>query len=1041
MKEFKKRNKKELNQNLIQKKTCKQFGGRDIFQRNRRLFTQKIATFLSLLILMLTLSLAPALAYVQSHNLSETRIIDTNLNLSPYNLTTSGINLTGFTSCALRTNANDEVICASDQFNVSGSGVANAIAFWNTSSNLTADSNLTWDNTNKFLGIGTVSPSEELHVVGNVTISDSLLVRPSAGDVLGIDIDLSVGDGTSNITGYFNSSRYGVLAFINKTTAETTNGGAGIFSSTDISNSVGAVQGKLSSWDDGGNYGWMGAQGKYKTAAGTIKGFLANGTVAVFGDAANVANAYAAYFTGGLSYFDDNVTVAGLLNLTGNLTIGTSPVFLDGTNGRMGVNTNAPDVALDIETAAGNGAATIGSNTTVATGDYSVSLGNATNASGRASMAFGEGSNAVGDYSIAFGYYSNATNSNTFATGLGTRASGLSSVAMGEGCSAEGMVSFAAGYQSNASAIASVAIGYQTKALAGGASALGYYSIASGDYSTVSGFTCEAAGRGSTASGFMTNASAFYATAFGYVSNATGESSVSMGNYTLASGAASFATGTGTSAQGAGSFASGVGSDATGNYGVAMGFDSSAGTGAFTSGYDTTASSYAVAQGYYSKASSVYSVAMGSWATASGDYSVSMGSGTNASNDGAVAFGRDSSSSGQYSFAAGFGSNASDIGAVAFGAGSQATNDYAFAAGSQSEANGKYAFAMGDDAIANANYCLAFGYLANASNTEAIAIGNSAVASGTDSIAMGQNANASANFARVFGIDSTASALHATAIGYRAIADGDYAIAIGENVVAGGQNAFVAGENSVANGTSAVALGDSVEALGQYSVALGYQSLASASLSFAAGYQAKSSAMYATAFGREIEAGGDYNFVVALSDQNGLNVTQDNTMAIMGGNVGIGTAFPDSTLHVNNTVDGITVTISDVAYESCTLDPGVAATWICPSDRRLKTNIRDIESSLDDINALRPVRFDVISTGKEKIGFIAQEVLEVVPEAVETRTEYLGMSNAVLVPKVVKAVQELNAEKDEQIQEQQKQIDELKALVCLDHPDAEICDD
>jgi hypothetical protein len=58
------------------------------------------------------------------------------------------------------------------------------------------------------------------------------------------------------------------------------------------------------------------------------------------------------------------------------------------------------------------------------------------------------------------------------------------------------------------------------------------------------------------------------------------------------------------------------------------------------------------------------------------------------------------------------------------------------------------------------------------------------------------------------------------------------------------------------------------------------------------------SGIASTAIGREIEAAGDYSVAIALNDQNGANVTQDNTMAIMGGKVGIGTLSPKSTLQV-----------------------------------------------------------------------------------------------------------------------------------------------
>ena len=43
---------------------------------------------------------------------------------------------------------------------------------FNDSGNLGADSNLFWDNTNKYLGIGTANPGAKLEVNGNIITSD-----------------------------------------------------------------------------------------------------------------------------------------------------------------------------------------------------------------------------------------------------------------------------------------------------------------------------------------------------------------------------------------------------------------------------------------------------------------------------------------------------------------------------------------------------------------------------------------------------------------------------------------------------------------------------------------------------------------------------------------------------------------------------------------------------------------------------------------------------------------------------------------------------
>ena len=88
------------------------------------------------------------------------------------------------------------------------------------------------------------------------------------------------------------------------------------------------------------------------------------------------------------------------------------------------------------------------------------------------------------------------------------------------------------------------------------------------------------------------------------------------------------------------------------------------------------------------------------------------------------------------------------------------------------------------------------------------------------------------------------------------------------------------------------------------------------------------------------------------------------------------------------------------------------------SDRRLKKNIKTLTSGLSIVNQLRGVRYnwkDESRTGN-KIGFIAQEVEDVLPELVKTRENgFKGVNYAEMTAVLVEAVKELS-----------KQIDELK---------------
>jgi len=89
------------------------------------------------------------------------------------------------------------------------------------------------------------------------------------------------------------------------------------------------------------------------------------------------------------------------------------------------------------------------------------------------------------------------------------------------------------------------------------------------------------------------------------------------------------------------------------------------------------------------------------------------------------------------------------------------------------------------------------------------------------------------------------------------------------------------------------------------------------------------------------------------------------------------------------------------------------------SDRRLKTNIIDLNYGIKEVMALRPVSYNWKDkpNSNHKIGLIAQETREVVPEVVrgDESKETLGINYAELVPVLINA-----------IKEQQEQIDELK---------------
>jgi len=114
------------------------------------------------------------------------------------------------------------------------------------------------------------------------------------------------------------------------------------------------------------------------------------------------------------------------------------------------------------------------------------------------------------------------------------------------------------------------------------------------------------------------------------------------------------------------------------------------------------------------------------------------------------------------------------------------------------------------------------------------------------------------------------------------------------------------------------------------------------------------------------------------------------------------------------------------------------------SDRRDKTNIENVEYGLDEVMTLRPVSYDWKTNPEQgtQVGFIAQEVNEILPEVVYdpnravvmneageyepvevTESSRMGINYALLTPVLVKAIQE----QQDEIEEQQALIADLQA--------------
>ena len=201
------------------------------------------------------------------------------------------------------------------------------------------------------------------------------------------------------------------------------------------------------------------------------------------------------------------------------------------------------------------------------------------------------------------------------------------------------------------------------------------------------------------------------------------------------------------------------------------------------------------------------------------------------------------------------------------------------------------------------DYSFASGYGTTASEYGSTAMGDGTTASEWASTAMGYETNASGDASTAMGYETIASGDESTAMGEGTIASGRNSTAMGEYTTASGWASTAMGEYTTASGWVSTAMGGYTTASGDASTAMGDWTTASGYNSTAMGEGTIASGMMSIAIGREIEARGAYTIAIALNDQNGTVVAASHTMAIMGGNVGIGTTTPNNLLSVYQLID------------------------------------------------------------------------------------------------------------------------------------------
>ena len=599
-----------------------------------------------------------------------------------------------------------------------------------------------------------------------------------------------------------------------------------------------------------------------------------------------------------------------------------------------------------------------------ASGNYSVAEGSSTLASGTGSHAEGGSTSATttnahaeGRSTRASGLYSHAEGDNTISSGYASHAEGQATSATTTNTHAEGQSTSASGVAAHAEGWSTISSGFATHAEGSGTTASGNYSHAEGFGSIATNDSSHAEGILTTASGIGSHAEGFLSIASNYGAHAEGGSSLSAIKGGTASGIGSHAEGLVTSATTDGAHAEGSTTLASGSASHAEGTNT-------------------IASGNNSHAQGFRSLASGECSHAEGGYLTGLISGGTAS-------GIASHAEGGLTIASGFASHAEGQSTQALGGGSHAEGFSTIAVLQFSHVEGFRSLAAGDSSHAEGGYGLGSisGGTASGSGSHAeggltIASGDYSHAQGFRSIASGYGSHAEGG-AGISSIVSggTASGAASHAEGVRTLASGDYSHAEGI-------------------GTSATTASSHAE---------GWNTLASNSYAHAEGWTTRATGIASHAGGQASTASGSTSFV------HGLNSIAGGTNAVvLGASI---TGLTNDTTHVDN----LNIkTVGAGPGTSIAID-GTGRVVLTASDIRLKENISTLTNSLDKVKNLRGVTFqlkDKVSGGEDfRIGFIAQEVNEIVPELTFINKtipeEYMGVHYSDITALLVEAVKEL----------------------------------
>ncbi len=146
------------------------------------------------------------------------------------------------------------------------------------------------------------------------------------------------------------------------------------------------------------------------------------------------------------------------------------------------------------------------------------------------------------------------------------------------------------------------------------------------------------------------------------------------------------------------------------------------------------------------------------------------------------------------------------------------------------------------------------------------------------------------------------------------------------------------------------------------------------------------------------------------------NLSGSSYISSLGSNIGIGTSSPSYSLHVNGVVftEGYISSLSDIRY---------------------KSNIMPLQNSLSNIMQINGYNYNRLDDDKQNkdihIGFIAQEILTIVPEVVsyDDVNDVYSVKYGNVVPILVEAIKEMKSTFETKIDIMTKELDGIKLLL------------